>query len=255
MSRLYVDRISPYESASVTVDGLDTSNLTSKTTFNSYTSSNDAKVTSLINATGSFVNESETGSFARTNVANTFTTGPQIVSGSSSNTYFQSSFDTPTNSQILFFKAPNANVGGTAYPLTQFGYSNFEGSGNEYSSSLLFEANRAGYAGGAEFGINGKELYWQMRSVGESYAQRARIRMRDVDSGDSELSIDANTIDIGTGANTSNLNLASGFIKTNVAGVLNIGSKDPLPAGALGDLVVSGSALYFHNGTDWGAIS
>ncbi len=255
MSRLYVDRISPYESASVTVDGLDTSNLTSKTTFNSYTSSNDAKVTSLINATGSFVNESETGSFASTNVANTFTTGPQIVSGSSSNTYFQSSFDTPTNSQILFFKAPNANVGGTAYPLTQFGFANYLGFGNEYSSSFLFESIRAAFRGGAALGISGKEVFIQMRSVGEAFAQRARIRMRDVDSGDSELSIDANTIDIGTGANTSNLNLASGFIKTNVAGVLNIGSKDPLPTGALGDLVVSGSALYFHNGTDWGAIS
>ena len=39
MSRLFVDRISPYQSASIEIDGLDTSNLTTKTTFNSYTSS------------------------------------------------------------------------------------------------------------------------------------------------------------------------------------------------------------------------
>jgi len=153
--------------------------------------------------------------------SNTFTTGPQIVSGSSSNTYFQSSFGQPSNSQILFFKAPDANVGGTAYPLTQFGYANYLGFGNEYSSSLLFEANRAGYTGGAELGISGKEVFIQMRSVGEAFGQRARFRIRDIDTGASEARLDANDIYIGTGANTSNVTLGSSFITIDTAALIS----------------------------------
>jgi hypothetical protein len=166
--------------------------------------------------------------------SNTFTSGPQIVSGSNSNNYFQSSFGQPSNNQILFFKAPNANVGGTAYPLTQFGYSNYLGFGNQYSSSLLFEANRAGYTGGAELGINGKEVFIQMRSVGEANAQRARFRMRDIDTGASEARLDANDIYIGTGANTSNVTLGSSFITINTAALIS--SSNAISASAfIGD--------------------
>ena len=41
----------------------------------------------------------------------------------------------------------------------------------------------------------------------------------------------------------------------NVTEVLNLAPVSPLPAGILGDLATSGSSLYFHNGTSWGAIS
>ena len=71
MSRIYVDRVTPYQSASVTIDNLSAPTLTSKTEFNSYTSSNDSKVTNLINATSSFAS---TG-------ANTFN-GTQTITGS-----------------------------------------------------------------------------------------------------------------------------------------------------------------------------
>jgi hypothetical protein len=36
--------------------------------------------------------------------------------------------------------------------------------------------------------------------------------------------------------------------KTNVTNVMNLGAQDPLPAGTIGDLAVSGSNLYFYNG-------
>jgi hypothetical protein len=38
---------------------------------------------------------------------------------------------------------------------------------------------------------------------------------------------------------------------TNITGSLNLSSVNPLPSGNLGDLVVSGSNLYFYNGTVW----
>lgn len=39
------------------------------------------------------------------------------------------------------------------------------------------------------------------------------------------------------------------------ADVINLAAQDPLPTGGLGDLSVSGSGLYFHNGTSWTLIS
>lgn len=37
----------------------------------------------------------------------------------------------------------------------------------------------------------------------------------------------------------------------SITGSLNLSSVDPLPSGNLGDLSVSGSLLFFHNGTEW----
>jgi len=70
MSRIYVDRISPYQSGSVQVDGLnlDTGSLTTLAEFNTYTSSNDGKVNSLIAATSSY---QPAGDYATTG-SNTF---------------------------------------------------------------------------------------------------------------------------------------------------------------------------------------
>ena len=42
---------------------------------------------------------------------------------------------------------------------------------------------------------------------------------------------------------------------TNITEVLNLGAQDPLPTGSSGDLAVSGSNLYFHNGTSWSQIN
>ena len=43
--------------------------------------------------------------------------------------------------------------------------------------------------------------------------------------------------------------------KTTINNVLALTPQDPLPSGNLGELAVSGSSLYFHNGTSWGVIS
>jgi len=43
--------------------------------------------------------------------------------------------------------------------------------------------------------------------------------------------------------------------KTDINAVLKLGAQDPLPTGAVGELAVSGSNLYFHNGTSWGQIN
>ena len=40
----------------------------------------------------------------------------------------------------------------------------------------------------------------------------------------------------------------------NIKRALKLDAQDPLPAGALGELAVSGSSLYFHNGSSWQTI-
>jgi len=57
------------------------SQITKDSTLASYTGSNDTKWSNLGSQSGSFVTESETGSFARTNVSNTFV-GNQTITGS-----------------------------------------------------------------------------------------------------------------------------------------------------------------------------
>lgn len=41
----------------------------------------------------------------------------------------------------------------------------------------------------------------------------------------------------------------------NMKDTLNLASQNPLPAGAVGDLATSGSALYFHDGSSWRQVS
>jgi hypothetical protein len=65
--------------------------------FNSYTQSNDQRVSSLEAATSSYVTESETASFARTNVDNNFTanqTFTNITAVSASFQYVQTTYET-----------------------------------------------------------------------------------------------------------------------------------------------------------------
>ena len=41
----------------------------------------------------------------------------------------------------------------------------------------------------------------------------------------------------------------------NISEVINLAKQNPLPTGTTGSLAVSGSGLYFHNGTSWNLIS
>jgi hypothetical protein len=57
-----------------------------------------------------------------------------------------------------------------------------------------------------------------------------------------------------TGLTTNNA-VTTNNAKVTMNDVLELGAQDPLPAGGVGQLAVSGSNLYFHNGTSWGQIN
>jgi hypothetical protein len=59
--------------------------------------------------------------------------------------------------------------------------------------------------------------------------------------GSSSISLQGNNIDV-TGS-------------VNISQVMTLAKQNPLPTGTTGSLAVSGSGLYFHNGTSWSLIS
>lgn len=243
MSRLFVDRISPYQSASIEIDGLDTSNLTTKTTFNSYTSSNDSKVTSLINATGSYV---------ATNVSNTFT-APQIASASDGNGVFTSQPLMPTSgfTQRKLWEANNQNLsvnGNGDYNVVQESLTHFNGYGRWYDGSWYQEFYNSGFTDGAEVSANGGG--WRAGVYASGSSNTGELLIQDNYDGNTGFKVDAQTIDIGASGGNISIGNSAGSLTIN-SGNFNIAAQDPLPAGNVGDLAVSGSNLYFHNGSEY----
>ena len=43
--------------------------------------------------------------------------------------------------------------------------------------------------------------------------------------------------------------------KTHITNTLKLGAQDPLPTGGVGELAVSGSNIYYHNGTSWSQLN
>lgn len=243
MSRLFVDRISPYQSGSVTVDGLniDTGSLVTTASFNAYTSSNDSKVNSLIASTGSFAS---TG-------GNNFVGNQDIVgllTVSSSNLYdidvtgrvkIGNIANTGTNSAQLFVSASayygeitpskidlvRASGGGTQMELSFGGYV------STYTSDF---SEVAIVADGASYTSN--------------WTQGPAISVNNP----------ANAYPAVIGfQNKSNWTDGRSTFLTPVKlnNVLELAAQDPLPAGSVGQLSVSGSNLYYHNGSSWSQIN
>jgi uncharacterized delta-60 repeat protein len=116
---------------------------TKNTTLATYTGSNDTKWNTLGGQTGSFVTESETGSFARTNVANTFTE-TQTISGSLFITqdlvvFGSSSIENISASNLIL--GTNRIILNTALPAIRYaGMSVFDSGSSGVSASILWDS-------------------------------------------------------------------------------------------------------------------
>lgn len=330
MSRLYVDRISPYQSGSVQVDGLsiDTGSLTTKTEFNAFTASaattgsntfngnqtingtlsstfnapaqgsevgffnvNNASVSGKsygrvfngiadygnfganfedyfaieyydgfgynfgsefnLNGKQSLISTKASGSgqisYIRTtdnyNGTSEVTIGSPnkiSISGSvSSNSYITQNFTAPAdNQEKAFANISGAQIAGKNYNRVYFGIADYPGFGNEFQDYFAIEYyDSTGYNFGSEFNVNGKNTILTSTPSGSGFSGRAYVQ----------------TIDNYDG--TADVNIASNSGRINIQTVMNLTAQDPLPTGTTGDLAVSGSNLYFHNGTSWGQIN
>jgi hypothetical protein len=116
---------------------------TKNTTLATYTGSNDTKWNTLGGQSGSWITESETGSFARTNVANTFTQ-TQTISGSLFITqdlvvFGSSSIENISSSNLIL--GTNRIILNTALPAIRYaGMSVFDSGSSGVSASILWDS-------------------------------------------------------------------------------------------------------------------
>ena len=116
---------------------------TKNTTLATYTGSNDTKWNTLGGQSGSWITESETGSFARTNVANTFTQ-TQTISGSLFITqdlvvFGSSSIENISASNLIL--GTNRIILNTALPAIRYaGMSVFDSGSSGVSASILWDS-------------------------------------------------------------------------------------------------------------------
>lgn len=241
MSRIYVDRVTPYQSASVTIDNLSAPTLTSKTEFNSYTSSNDSKVTNLIN---------DTGSYARLDASNTFTGGQQIASGSSEGGRFTDEFTYSSPSTTVYYTKDSRNQGRTVYLTSgqsptgvagEFGnyntyaesYLNFPTGYGRWYSNLLEYKEAVGSGGGAGYYgfeniINGGGQRTSVVASG-SLIRYATSDIQDNYNGHTLISLQGQGINIGTDTSAytqarDGINIGSSAGAVNFGGATTFGN-------------------------------
>jgi hypothetical protein len=134
----------------------------------------------------------------------------------------------------------SVSTNGVSYPITniQFAdYSNF--SGTLYEDYFGVEMFGTGYAYGTEFTVNGQGIQLSQIPTGSAGAGAASF---------------VKVVDNYNG--TGNVEIGAPTGRVNIATVMKLGPQGSLPGGSsLGDLTVSGSNLYFHDGSNWREVS
>jgi hypothetical protein len=143
----------------------------------------------------------DTGSFARTDTANTFRGGIQLASGS--NNVFTSQPSLPTTGSVqkvlVNLNNQNAEVAGNGpYNIFQSTISHFDGYGRWYSGSLYNEAFMSPSFEGAEELFNGGGWKAAVIASGSGYTRGAELLIQDDYDQSTSISAQAQQINIGT---------------------------------------------------------
>jgi hypothetical protein len=229
MSTLQVDRITPYQSASVQIDGDVTyTGAVSTGSFNAYTASTDADLSSLHSYTAS--QDLLNGTFATTG-SNTFvgtqTFNNNIVqanAGLTSGDKLRVQNATPAIAVIT-----NQEESGSAYASIYAKVDNTTDPANVYSAISLPDD------------VTGQAIGLAWNSYTGLYpASTPNIQALYSNQAGTDLAIAFPT------TNTDSMDV---WRKTNIKYTMNLAPQNPLPAGTVGDLAVSGSNLFFYNGS------
>lgn len=206
MSTLQVDRITPYQSASIQIDG------------------------DVIQA-----NAATTGS-------NTFI-GNQTINGVVTQNVTAPATDEFRN----FIVASGATVSGKSYNQVAFILGDLPSFGTAYEDYFGIEYyDSLAYNFGSEVSLNGSQA--QLITLASGSGQASSVRTIDNYDGTSQVRLfSPNQINlIGATKVTGSVEVSS---------VLQLAGQDPLPAGGVGQLAVSASNLYYHNGSTWSQIN
>jgi hypothetical protein len=296
MSTLQVDRIIPYQSSSVLVEGLSAPNLAT-TGSNTFVGDQDIQGTitasiqegfalvggvgnvSTLVATSSFGGVVDTSSLATTG-SNTFN-GDQTINGKSTQT-----FTAPANGTQNDIAVVNgANIDGQAYTNVFFGMQDYADFGDQFKDAWVYDYwTDFNYATGSEFIVNPKRIGGTLALSGSAggVSRTGISQLRDL-GGKTFLNQYANLISIGAFAPATTDQIVIGhnalpFLRisslsnqitgstiisgsTQITGsvgisqVMTLAGQDPLPANGVGQLAVSGSNLYYNDGSTWTQIN
>jgi hypothetical protein len=190
--------------------------------------------------------------------------------------YTTQNFNAPgTNQEVAFFNVNGSQVSGKNYNRVFYGQADYPSFGLVYNDYFALEYyDGFGYNFGTELAINGKQAAITAVPSGSGFSKRASIAVADNYNGTSLANIFGDNTYI-NGRDFLQLNTNSGAKvllsggDVQISGSTGINVKDtvtfnetikltaqnPLPAGAVGELAVSASNLYYHNGTSWSQIN
>ena len=190
-----------------------------------------------------------------------------------------SNFDAPgTNQTKAFFNIASSSIGSLDYNRVFYGMADFPSFGRFYEDYFALEYyDSTGYNFGSELSVNGQGAGFLQIPSGSSGAGRSEIKLKDnLNSSGIHDMLSDNINGIGRSlvqfSNSSgnvvqldgtNFNLiaqgGSGTVFVNgsveVNKVMQLNEQNPLPGGDVGQLAVSASNLYYHNGTAWSQIN
>jgi len=233
---MYVDRISPYQSGSIQIDG--------------------------------FQAAIDTGSFATTGsnqfignqtiVGNTLITGSLTVSGSAGTDFAligRQLISGPTSGQTpnLFISSSDFNIlfNRTNISLREAGKA-FPGNlarGNAQFYSAPGTATTLLISNFDESFVDNVDFYMEVDAI-------TGIKVQDWDNSTSGYD-DIFTIgpNVGTTPDVEFKRSVQVTGSVEISSVMQLAGQDPLPAGGVGQLAVSASNLYYHNGSSWSQIN
>jgi hypothetical protein len=246
MSTLRVDKIAPFQSSSVEIDG--TITLPTMATTGSNTFVGNQIVTGSIDITGEFLvngiavsgsgGSVDTSSLATTG-SNTFE-GDQIVNGNS----VQNISAPGSESQTDFVTVSGVEINGRPYDYTNFGINNYGSFGDSYRNAFAFESwnDNITFSYGAEIKLNGKGLEAIVFASGSSSG--GALALQDNYDGTNEARLQADAVLIGKISGSS-----------TVTGNFVVAAVDTLPAGIPGQIAISGSAMHVYIGGQWNEVA
>jgi hypothetical protein len=201
--------------------------------------------------------------------SNTFN-GNQTVNGVSSQT-----FNAPTNgNQSNIITLNGVNIGGTPYDNVSM---NIQDYGGNYEDVFITEFwDSFAYNYGSEFLLNGKRVSFSTTASGSGANRGGGFLIRDLGTAQTEVNMYGQFLRIGAGTITTDSIIIghpalplttltatsielSGSVdvsgSVDISQVLTLAALDPLPANGVGQLAVSGSNLYYNDGSTWSQIN
>lgn len=189
----------------------------------------------------SLVHDGDTSTTAKVNADDFVISGSVDVSGSFK---FNQPYPAAFGTTVLEQYSPLTLTNGAAYGDVVRQQSNVQAALNGKINGFLtsFRQNKVGVSNWyAQEWIGPRYLAWEMRPSGSAAESTIQLFNADNAGTDVTAKITADVVDI------------NGPVTLDQT--LKLEPQDPLPAGELGQLAVSGSALYFNDGSTWNQIS